>query len=506
MFTNIKDLTKEIKKQIYSLVIKDGWVKMFSERNSDNINESIRSFIANINNIDQHSPFRDTDDDFEFPYVRLKKEPATPFKEVRARNIVVEIRDSRDGSINPELNQELKIIMGLQEQKNLGHEIFSKKRKDGSLEKSIILNNNSVTAQWLHINEILNEEECVVINFYYEFKCSSALLLNIKKDFKTVRLRSRNLILERFANEGGSFIRISGKKLLKKIHTIKSQAYFKVGYKDNGDIAYSHIHKHMNIPDSYQIKQIFFDRQVLTKYEQSQYFVVGAMALECETWHLQIFNNQNQIVSVLFPHIVEQLPEEEYLHWIAYNILPSPDDLLMTEGEYDTAAMGLPHIPDRNDHIFKNLITDYYQGCDRKKINPILKRLNAIDAPYFNTLNLISENSQWHFDLQILSLSKILIESIDTKELSINRKIENKPPKNMLKEYLGTQQQELCNFLDNLYLIRLGAAHRRANMSNRDYYAGLEYFRKKYGQDLVKILNGIFKEACILVRKIMTLE
>jgi len=242
------------------------------------------------------------------------------------------------------------------------------------------------------------------------------------------------------------------------------------------------------------------------------------MKLKCNRWCLQIFNNKPKIISVYFAHIIEQMPEGEYQHWMAYNICPSPVDKGITQKEFYTSGCGMPHFPERNDHKFKSSLKHYYRQCINKNKTPILKELNWVDQPYFNTLNLISEDSQWHFDLQILCLAKILIESINIDELE-NRGIKKQDhegnkikSKNMLKEYLNqcTKQNnsfDYQKFLDNLYKIRLGSAHRRPNKClQSDYWKGLSYFNKKSTTSLENTLDDIFTGAYQLINLITTAE
>lgn len=341
-----------------------------------------------------------------------------------------------------------------------------------------------------------------------QFYCSPILINYLKDTCKIVRLPASGVVYERTVRKEGSLVRILGKKIIKKKVINNFIKYlFCIEYNLDGTVNYFDISE--RVPERYQLKLVYFDRRVLSKYEQSQYFIVDSMYLRCNgsmRWQLQIHNNNVEIISVFLSHLKTQLPEREYKHWMAYNLLPSPTDRGLTSGELNTAGYGIPHIPDRSDHRFKWLLEEYWKKWDSQNKKTILKKLNPIDNPYFNTLNLISENSQWHFDVQILGLSKIIIESIDTDELSAKGIVNEGQSKNMLKLYIETKISnsdfDYKNFLDNLYKIRNGTAHRRSLNHKKDYYKGMKYFKEKYGENLVCILNGIFIE-CVLFLEIL---
>lgn len=499
MITDIAQLRQILRGIKQDFFPKDGWLELYHKSHNDNFEKMVKSFIANSESIDWHQPFSDTGGIYSYPIISINNS--------NAKILIVELTDSRDGTITPELNQEIKIQMGLLEKKNKENIFYNKVTADKSLRKSIIKNGNMFSANLIDLNELLGADENLVLCFVMIFNCDMKVLENINDDvMKIVRFPKQNLVYERTIRKSESLVRIIGKKVFKKQFYENSNLNFKIGYHSDGIINYFQITKDMEILPRYYLIYVYFDRRVLIKYEQNQYFNVDAMQLKCRDWSLQIFNNKINIVSVLLAHLIRDLPEEEYQHWMAYNILPAPVDFGITLGESDTSTKGIPHLPERNDHRFKWFLMHYYNSCKKINLNPILKKLNPIDQPYFNTLNLISENSQWHFDIQILNLSKLIIESVDLNELSKRGVDNNGKSKNMLKNYLtkGTAKNEFDyeKFLDNLYKLRHGATHRRSSKGKSDYFDGLNYFKKKYGDELINILDGIFNEASQLINLI----
>lgn len=247
------------------------------------------------------------------------------------------------------------------------------------------------------------------------------------------------------------------------------------------------------------------------------------MEISCGKWSLQIFNNQTNIISVYLVHIIKLLPKDEYNHWIAYNILINPLHCLITPNELDTTSTSRPHSPERDDHIFKNKLVEYYGMSQKGTL--ILKTLSKTDKPYWNLLSVITEDSPWHFDVQILCISRLLIESINTdvlKERGIkderleddckqcqSKKLVKIRTINMLKEYLtkylGNNQQieESIDFLKKIYSLRILAAHKRSSTKIDKDQKALE---NKYGKKFPDILNGIFIEINKLISLILQAE
>lgn len=507
MITDLNELIFLIKKILASYNIKDGWLNIRQEIQDQNIKSTVQSYIKKFNFMRDEVPFSDINH-YRYPSVAV----GTSGEEF-ARVLVVEIEDMRDGTISYELNQSLKIDMGLVEEKNDEDITYKIVNDDKSTEKSLIKQNNSFSMRWIDINNILKDDEAIFLFFNVRFYCETSLINQLNDTCKIVRLPASGILYERTIRKEESLVRIIGKRIIKKKfinNFIKN--LFSIGYNLDGTVKYFDISK--RLPLEYQIQLVYFDRRVLSKYEQSQYFIVDSMMLHCKGtngWQLQIHNNNVEIISVFLVHIKTQLPKGEYKHWMAYNLLPSPTDRGLTQGELNTSGYGIPHIPDRSDHRFKWQLEEYWKQCDSQNKKAILKKLNQIDNPYFNTLNLISENSQWHFDLQILCLSKIIIESVDVDELSVKGIENNGQSKNMLKLYIEKKTNtsdyfDYKNFLDNLYNIRIGAAHRRGLDLKKDYYKGMKYFKEKYGENLVSILNGIFIECGLLLETLANIE
>lgn len=507
-----------INNTLKTVEINDGWVNLYLKNNKEDVESLIHAILV-PSEAEVDTPFPIQPGRFNFPTVEI----GNPEKEWPAKIFVIEIKDPRKNVIMAELNQEVKLQMALFSENNSSY--FELKNDMSSSEVITIYSDQferRYLGKWSSINDYLQTyNQYLIIQFIFAFKCSSELIEEMNKNggYKLYKSTRKNLLYQREVIEYNGTIRISGRKIFKKkLYRRNRKYYFSIGYHKDGSIKYHVVNK-----DTLrnQLQCVFFDRRVLAKYEQNQYFLVEPMQISCCKWNLQICNEQKNIISVLLVHLESLLPDSEYTHWMSYNILLAPYQKSITPGELSTIASGIPHEPERVDHIFKEKLNSLHQT----EVNDlsVLKKLNNLDVPYFNTLCLISEESQWHFDVQILNLSKVLNESIDreilkkhgiadfyTKNCKTCNEIINisRSNEDMLKDYLlayGANETEVIDCITSLSDIkkfRNAVAHRRKTKS---YYNELKW-RKKYGESLSEVLEGLFKHANKLIELILSVQ
>ena len=108
------------------------------------------------------------------------------------------------------------------------------------------------------------------------------------------------------------------------------------------------------------------------------------------------------------------LPYKEQLHWQSHNIPPEGH---LSETYFKRNIRGLPTDSNRPEHLFKHRY-DHLQKESEKHLGwQLLRRLNSRDEHHLKGLRVPSTNEQSDFDNLVLSLTKILIDSLNQKEL-----------------------------------------------------------------------------------------
>ncbi len=163
---------------------------------------------------------------------------------------------------------------------------------------------------------------------------------------------------------------------------------------------------------------VFFKTAVLDKYrdEPSRYDVESG-CLRCKRngnalWCIPIDNHGHDCVCVWLGDL-GHLPYAQQLHFASQNILEGELSDTFYKSQIDAEFCNSAHPVD----VFKGL---YYQlrtvGWEALGWH-ILLPLAEGDSHYMSSLKLLTHDEQKEFDEQVLSLTKILIDSLNEKEL-----------------------------------------------------------------------------------------
>ena len=159
---------------------------------------------------------------------------------------------------------------------------------------------------------------------------------------------------------------------------------------------------------------VHFRKQVLDKYyrESSKYSVEDSI-VSCPWWSMRIDNHHEDKVIVWLRELCF-LPYTEQLYWQSYNIPPESGVSLTFwrrnfKGEWVSS--------DQPEHLFKQRY-DYLQKESEKHLGwQLLRPLAPRDEHHLKGLRIPSTDEQRDFDELVLSLTKILIDSLNQKEL-----------------------------------------------------------------------------------------
>ena len=160
---------------------------------------------------------------------------------------------------------------------------------------------------------------------------------------------------------------------------------------------------------------VHFHKRVLDKYysETSKYTVKDSM-VECPfLWSMTIDNHSPDKVIVLLRDLCS-LPHTEQQHWRTHNILPEGG---VSSTFYKRNVEGEWANSDQPDLLFKQSYEQLQQACNTCVDWQLLLPLGPRDEHHLKSLRIPSTDEQGDFDALVLSLTKILIDSLNQKEL-----------------------------------------------------------------------------------------
>lgn len=225
------------------------------------------------------------------------------------------------------------------------------------------------------------------------------------------------------------------------------------------------------------ITPVHFRKQVLDKYyhEPDKYTLEDSI-LKCPWWVMQIDNHHDDKVIVLLRYL-SSLPYAEQLYWQSYNIPPEGG---VSKTYFERNFKGMFTDSDRPEHLFKQSYRDLQLMCEKYLGWQILLPLNAGDEHHLKSLRIPSTDEQCDFDELVLSLAKIIIDSLNQEQLKklISPEQEgnlNPEEKERLKQSIGCLEIALnacgvANAADHISFLRKlqnlrssGAAHRKGS-------------------------------------------
>ena len=169
-----------------------------------------------------------------------------------------------------------------------------------------------------------------------------------------------------------------------------------------------------NLVPSNGLIPVHFSKQVLDRYynEPSKYSVKDSV-LDCPWWFMHIDNHHDYRVVVWLCDLFA-LPYKEQLHWRMHNIQPEGD---VSETCFRRDILAEFTESDRPEHLFRRRYEELQKASEQYLGWQFLRPLNVADAHHLKTLRIPSTNEQKEFDEMVLSLAKILIDSLNQEQL-----------------------------------------------------------------------------------------
>lgn len=224
-----------------------------------------------------------------------------------------------------------------------------------------------------------------------------------------------------------------------------------------------------NPGEPHYLTPVHFKKEVLNKYyQQPNKYSVEDGYLRCGSlWGMQMDNHHSDRVVAWLGDLGRDLPYEEQLHWRSFNVPPSGK---VSKTFYKRQILAEFADSDQPEHVFKHQYRELSETSKKELGWPFLLPLGKDDSHFFEAVRIPATDEQKDFDELILGLTKIIVDSLNEKEL--NRFItaseigEIKGSIARLEKVLSakgiTGYQENIKFLRDLQSLRSsGTAHRK---------------------------------------------
>jgi hypothetical protein len=282
---------------------------------------------------------------------------------------------------------------------------------------------------------------------------------------------------------------ISGIKDYKpKLFETRKHEKFIVGIDKNGNEKCLSCEKEYYYP-------VYFKREVLDKYYNNpdKFTVEDGLVKAGGLWSLRIDNN-NYYYVIVFLKELGLLPYKEQVYWKSYNV-KLPLDKGLSRAGYSRNIMGEFTDPDMPDLYFKMKYYEFSEKWYKKYGWYLFKPLSKSDAHHFKSLHRPSPENRKDFDAQIASLTKIIIDSLNEKELAKGIKIEELGLKGIDKfekflENNGCHINGMIEFFKKLQELRSYTVAHRKSEERKEVKDLYEHFHMD-DKHLDKVFDGI---------------
>ena len=257
---------------------------------------------------------------------------------------------------------------------------------------------------------------------------------------------------------------------------------------------------------------VHFRKQVLDKYyqEPGKYSVEDSILRCGSLWLLTLDNHHTDKVCAWLGDLGRDLPYQERLHWKSHNIQPQGH---MSETFLRRQILAQPMDSERPEHLFKERYQELKEASQNHLGWQILQPLHPDDEHHFQALRIPATDEQQDFDNLVLSLTKILIDSLHVKRLNSLLSDEKKEGLEegsiaRLEAVLDSHNVEGASdhiaFLRKLYSLRSSSsAHRKGSkykkiakqfgiesQNLRDVFAGILWQALNFLKFLVVLVEG----------------
>ncbi len=215
---------------------------------------------------------------------------------------------------------------------------------------------------------------------------------------------------------------------------------------------------------------VFFRPEVLSKYyADPQKYSVEDGYLRCGgLWGLQIDNDHPDYLVVYLGDLGQDLSENERNYWLSFNIPPGGRKI--SETNFRRSFLAEPTDPQKADLVFKHQYGRFREDFRKSVGWEFFLSLHQDDEHFLTGLRLMGKDNQAEFDAQLIALTKVLVDSINEKEVSkgIKTLAENDKGITKLEKYF--RERGMVGFEPHIKFLRVlqdlrskSAAHRKGS-------------------------------------------
>ena len=261
-------------------------------------------------------------------------------------------------------------------------------------------------------------------------------------------------------------------------------------------------------PDApHYMTPVHFERSVLQHYyDHPERYTVTDGHLQCAgLWGMHIDNNHPERVVVALGDLGRDLPKRERARWKASNI---PSEGGYSETAYRRAFKAEFADATRADLRFKAVFSEFQDLWLETHDWPLFLPLEPADAHFLSALRIPLVESQRELDAQLLGLAKILVDSLNEKELRARAGLPDDDPQKvrslvLLERFMTSMGVAGADHhVDQLRAIQTlrstGAAHRKGSNYEKTK-AKLQFD----GVPPSKIVTSLLESCCALLQRLM---
>lgn len=246
----------------------------------------------------------------------------------------------------------------------------------------------------------------------------------------------------------------------------------------------------------YYVTPVYFRKEALSKYyADPERFCVSDSSLSClNLWSLRLDNNSPNHVVVFLGDLGRDLPYAEQLHWKQFNVPPEGG---LSDTYYRRMILGQWAQPQAVDLVFRDLYKRLNTRWSDAVGWPLFLDLATGDEYLLTTVRVPLTDSQAELDQQVLSLAKLLVDSLNEEALVAHTDTRQEGEKGIskLERYLRARTfpntDTTCQFLRDLQALRSsGVGHRKG----RNYNAALANL-KVVGKRGPAIMDALLRNA-----------
>lgn len=249
---------------------------------------------------------------------------------------------------------------------------------------------------------------------------------------------------------------------------------------------------------------VFFRTEVLTKYyaDPGKYSVEDGYLRCGSLWGLRIDNDHKDVVVVFLGDLGRDLSEAERNYWLSFNI--APEGRTISQTTYKRGFLAQFADPQKPDLVFKHEYNYFNRDFRRANDWDFFLPLHDDDEHFLTGLRLLSKDNQAEFDSQLIALTKVLVDSLNEKEIAkgLRTLLENDKGISKLEKFFAERGAKgyapHVKFLRVLQDLRSKSAAHRKGSSYEKLIADLQMVDEGQQKVFAALLNAGTELICYL--------